>query len=166
MGKNSTNLLIGLLIIIVAGLVVFLVMNLGDNDEEAANDLDEAIEEIDDATNGAEGTRPGGTGDDSLDTDTSNINEVTLSMTDYEFSPDTFTASPGQTVRVILVGMQGVHDFRIDELGVNSALVQDGDQSFAEFTIPETATLGTVYDFYCSVDGHRQLGMEGTLSII
>ena len=52
------------------------------------------------------------------------------------------------------------HDFTIDELGVK--LLFDANETVdASFA----ATPGT-YTFYCSIPGHRESGMEGTLTVL
>jgi len=52
------------------------------------------------------------------------------------------------------------HDFYIDELGIETELVDPG----ASTTVTINAEPGT-YMYYCSVTGHRQGGMEGTLTV-
>jgi uncharacterized cupredoxin-like copper-binding protein len=52
------------------------------------------------------------------------------------------------------------HDFTIDELDVQLLL---GANESAEAMFE--ASPGT-YTFYCSVPGHREAGMEGTLTVL
>jgi nitrite reductase (NO-forming) len=52
------------------------------------------------------------------------------------------------------------HDFTIDELGVKVAL---GANETVEATFD--AKPG-IYTFYCSIPGHREAGMEGTLTVL
>jgi len=51
------------------------------------------------------------------------------------------------------------HDFVIDEPAVNSGMLQNGEQSTFTVNVPAGR-----YDFYCSVPGHRQAGMAGTVT--
>ena len=51
------------------------------------------------------------------------------------------------------------HDFTIDEANVKIATPATETAS-GSFTLPA----GT-YAFYCSVPGHREAGMEGTLTV-
>ena len=55
-----------------------------------------------------------------------------------------------------------MHDFVIDELNVKTPIVQTGETAVVEFVVPNTP--GT-FNYYCGVANHRQLGMEGTLTI-
>jgi nitrite reductase (NO-forming) len=52
------------------------------------------------------------------------------------------------------------HDFSIDELGVKFVV-----EANASVTETFTATPG-VYEFYCSVPGHKEAGMVGTLTVL
>lgn len=52
------------------------------------------------------------------------------------------------------------HNVTIDELGVQLGAAAGATQSVQLTDIPA----GT-YTFYCSVSGHRQAGMEGTLTV-
>jgi plastocyanin len=90
--------------------------------------------------------------------------DYTVSMSNFEFSPNQLTAAPGQTIRVLLVNVDGIHDFVIDELGVQTSELTQDQEEVVEITIPEDAA-GMTYEFYCSVGNHRDIGMVGTLTV-
>jgi nitrite reductase (NO-forming) len=76
------------------------------------------------------------------------------------FSPSDLEAHEGD-ITIALHNLDAFpHDFTIDELGVKVAVD-------ANATITETfsATPG-VYEFYCSIPGHREAGMVGTLTVL
>lgn len=75
----------------------------------------------------------------------------------------TLTAEPGQTVMITLVNGDGViHDLVIDEFHATSAEIsQPGDLTSITFTAGEAGE----YAYYCSIPGHRQAGMFGTLRV-
>ncbi len=85
---------------------------------------------------------------------------ATLKTTEFKFDPDTLTLSAGQA-EIVVDNSAGVveHDFTIDELDL---------EIYAAPTTTESATVeleaGT-YEFYCSIPGHREAGMEGTLTV-
>lgn len=56
------------------------------------------------------------------------------------------------------------HDFVIDEWELATDLLNGGDE--ATVTVPEDAEVGSEVVFYCSVPGHRESGMEGTLTVV
>lgn len=76
-----------------------------------------------------------------------------------DWSQTEITAAPGDTIQVVNAGFLE-HNFTVDELGI----AQDLTQEPVTITIPEDAAPGK-YEFYCSVPGHREQGMVGTLTI-
>ncbi len=73
-------------------------------------------------------------------------------------NPD-LVAGAGDTARVVLVNDDGIpHDFAIPELYVQTQLTADRDQS--TFVVFEAGESGS-YTYFCTVSGHRQMGMEG-----
>ena len=83
--------------------------------------------------------------------------DVVLTAANVAYEPGTLIAQPGQTVTVVNEDAM-FHDVVIDELGIEVG-VKPGET--ATFTIPEDGD-GT-FTFYCSVPGHREAGMEGSL---
>ncbi len=101
-----------------------------------------------------------------------------------EFQPDAFTVPAGENVTVSLTAGDTVeHDFTIEGIADVGAAAQDGhgeashdmppdglavvhaDAGQTErgtFTIDEAGT----YTVYCSVPGHRQSGMEASLTVL
>jgi nitrite reductase (NO-forming) len=73
------------------------------------------------------------------------------------------TADPGDTVEITLTNADNIlHDFVIDEFSVHSEQIQDLDsKATVTFTVGEAGE----YDYYCSLPGHRQAGMEGVLRV-
>lgn len=84
---------------------------------------------------------------------------LTVTGAEYMFAPTALTATPGRTtIRFTNKGAME-HDFSIKGLGVNLT-AQPGK------TVETTVTLtpGT-YKTYCSIAGHSQSGMHGTLAV-
>ncbi len=76
------------------------------------------------------------------------------------FTPPTIE-SPGPDVAVEITNLDAFdHDFTIDELDVK--LVMGPNETVEESF---QAAPGT-YTFYCSIPGHREAGMEGTLDVL
>lgn len=105
---------------------------------------------------GTTGTDDAGNGGDGAAT-------VSLMGTDaLEFSPTEVTAPAGEITVELECGEGVNHDFTVEGEG--------GDEPVAECAAGENGT-GTVsldagtYTFYCSVPGHREAGMEGTLTV-
>jgi nitrite reductase (NO-forming) len=73
------------------------------------------------------------------------------------------TANVGDTVRLTVVNGDPVaHDLTIDEFNVTTGeMVSDEQTVTLEFVV---STPGQ-FKYYCSVPGHRQIGMEGTITV-
>jgi plastocyanin len=69
---------------------------------------------------------------------------------------------PADTDVTITVVNKGIlqHNFVVDELQVESDLLNGGETTDVTFKAPA----GT-YEFYCSVPGHKEAGMVGTLTV-
>jgi uncharacterized cupredoxin-like copper-binding protein len=111
------------------------------------------------------------------------VTELTLEASDFKYSVTTLEATAGQPVRLTIVN-KGVleHDFTIVEIPLaDAAQSSGGDQDLGPLTEKpdlhlsvnpgETGVLEFTpstpgrYDFHCSVVGHLELGMEGTLIV-
>lgn len=86
---------------------------------------------------------------------------MSIEAQDIAFSETEITAKPGDTIEMTNTG-QLEHDFTVDELGIHEVTPSNGDT--VTITVPEDAKPGD-YEFYCSVPGHKQAGMVGTLTI-
>lgn len=78
----------------------------------------------------------------------------------FAWSTNQLTLQPGDTIQVTNVGV-AQHDFSVDEFGLKENL-PSGEPVM--ITIPADAQPGQ-YEFYCSVPGHAESGMVGTLTI-
>lgn len=77
----------------------------------------------------------------------------------YEWSQTEITVKPGDTIEAVNAGVSQ-HDFTVEELGISQELTAE----VVSITIPEDAAPGE-YEFICSVPGHAENGMVGTLII-
>lgn len=87
--------------------------------------------------------------------------EVTVEMIDIDFNPNEFTIPANTDVTVHLPNSGAtIHNFHIDELDVHSEDVPPGEET----TVTINAEPGD-YEYYCSIPGHREAGMVGTVHI-
>lgn len=84
-----------------------------------------------------------------------------VTSVDNDYDTDAIEAKPGDTITLTNDGF-AQHDLKIDDLGIGTDLVNNG-QSMT-ITIPADAAPGE-YEFYCSVPGHKEAGMVGTITI-
>jgi len=89
--------------------------------------------------------------------------DFTLNLKSFSFTPNALTMKAGETIKVKIESSGGIHDFVVDELGVNSGTVNTGDSKTFEITAP--ADSAGEYEFYCSVGNHRSQGMVGTIIV-
>ncbi len=90
------------------------------------------------------------------------VRKITIEGRAFAFSPSSITLKKGEKVQLTFVNSGGMHDFVIDELDVNSGVIQGGKSVVIEFTAPQVA--GT-FEYYCSVANHKQLGMSELLLV-
>lgn len=89
---------------------------------------------------------------------------ITLEAIDpFDWSMTEFEASPGQTIHVVNTGSLQ-HDFTVDDWGIQTDLLNGGEE--ADVAVPDDAEVGAEVVFYCSVPGHRESGMEGTITVV
>lgn len=86
---------------------------------------------------------------------------VKIVADDFKYDVKEIKVKKGEKLTVSVMNSKGFHDFVIDELAVNSGMLEVGNTM--ELEIP-TDKPGT-YEYYCSVGQHRQMGMKGTLII-
>lgn len=90
------------------------------------------------------------------------IKEITVSGTEYSFSPPSIIVSAGEKVKIIFRNEgRVIHDLVIKELNVGTRMIGSGQTDTVEFTAPTSGT----YTFICSVPGHTAAGMRGDLIV-
>lgn len=100
-----------------------------------------------------------------------------IEFADIKYSVTELTATAGQPLEIALTNA-GVleHDFTIDEIEgeatVDGKSAESGDWDVhvslpagGAATLVVTPTKAGTYEFYCSVLGHKEAGMKGTLTV-
>lgn len=85
---------------------------------------------------------------------------LSVDARDLSFSPRTLEAPAGAVSITLHNAGRIAHNLTIDELDLAIAASPGQTVSGEVVDVPP----GT-YTFYCSVSGHRQAGMEGTLTV-
>lgn len=100
----------------------------------------------------------GGNGDQTTTTEDQSEQKVPLTATEFSFDPSNVAVDAGQEITLVMTNAGVVeHDFAIDGMTFD-LVVQPGE------TAEDTATFAAgTYVFYCTIAGHREAGMEGTL---
>lgn len=85
---------------------------------------------------------------------------IEVAARSFEFDPDEITVTAGEDVAIVLTSEDLLHDFIIDELDAHvSSDVGETNEGGLRADEPGR------YTYYCSVAGHREAGMEGTLIV-
>ena len=85
---------------------------------------------------------------------------IIVQASNFEFSPDRLSVKAGEEVAFRLQSEDSAHDFAIDGLG-RVAEVGGGETTTARLRIDDPGT----YTYFCTVPGHRDGGMEGTIVV-
>jgi plastocyanin len=85
---------------------------------------------------------------------------IDVDATSYEYGPPEIDIRAGEDVAIVLSADDVEHDFVIDELDTHIS-AQPGETTEGGLRVDEPGR----YTFYCSVSGHREAGMEGTLVV-
>ena len=95
----------------------------------------------------------------------SSTQTVEVRATDMlKFEPATITVKRGTPVRLTLTSTGALeHDWVVDNLDGKKVQVHAGPKASA--TVEFTPTAAGSYEFYCSIPGHREAGMKGTLIV-
>lgn len=93
------------------------------------------------------------------------IVKITVRGDEFNFLPSSFKVARGSKVELTFENTGTVpHNYVVDKLKLKTKIIDGGKTDVVTFTAPSTA--GTVtYVSYCSVPGHREAGMEGTIVI-
>jgi cytochrome c oxidase subunit 2 len=86
--------------------------------------------------------------------------EIEVVASSFEFDPDELTVRAGEDVAIVLTSADILHDLTLDELDAHVS-ADAGETDAGGFRADDPGT----YAFYCSVEGHRAAGMEGTLTV-
>jgi plastocyanin len=86
--------------------------------------------------------------------------KIEVSASSFAFDPDEIEVEAGEDVAIVLTSTDILHDFTIDELDAHVA-VDAGETATGGLRADEPGS----YTFYCTVPGHREAGMEGTLLV-
>lgn len=78
----------------------------------------------------------------------------------YAFDPGAITVRAGEDVAIVLTASDIEHDFTVEELDAHVS-AEAGETAEGGLRVDEAGT----YTYYCSVEGHREAGMEGTLTV-
>ena len=93
------------------------------------------------------------------------ITKITVEGDEFSFSPANFTVKAGKTVELTFRNVGSApHNLIVDELGLATKTIGGGGTDIVAFLAPDSAG-SLMYTLYCSIPGHREAGMVGTITI-
>ncbi len=88
------------------------------------------------------------------------VQTVSVKAFSFGYSPATIKLVNGQRVTLELTSLDVAHTFTVDELGIDIK-VQGGETVSIEYTPKQVGE----FEFYCSVPGHKESGMVGSIIV-
>jgi plastocyanin len=88
--------------------------------------------------------------------------QITIEGNEFAYTPSTFTVNKGDMVELTFKNTgKYPHDLIIDELGVKTSTIQSGEQVVISFSPEKQGN----FEFACSLPGHADKGMIGTITV-
>lgn len=119
------------------------------------------MEEVKTSENSAISNLESSTMDESSDSAEASIKEFTVTGSNFKFDVPEIRVNEGDTVKITFKNASGHHDFVIDEFNVATAQTNGPSEETVTFVADKAGT----FEYYCSVIGHKQLGMRGNLIV-
>jgi plastocyanin len=132
----------------------------GDTDSDTSSPDGMSDSPMDGGMDGGSDSMGGGMGHDSSSPVAEGARRVDVEATSFEFDPDEITVTAGEDITIALTAQDILHDFTIDELDAHVS-ADKGETAEGGLRAEEPGR----YTYYCSVAGHREAGMEGTLIV-
>jgi uncharacterized cupredoxin-like copper-binding protein len=112
--------------------------------------------------------------------------EMIVDMTDFSYTPSSLTIPAGQPITLTVKNSGAIeHDFVVERINATTEIVEDngsnahhahgeqadydlhvsarpGEASVLQLTVSEPGT----YQVFCSVEGHKEAGMIGELTVV
>ena len=85
---------------------------------------------------------------------------IEVNATSFAFDPDEIEITAGEDVAIVLSSEDILHDFTVDGLDVHVA-ADRGETAEGGLRAEEPGE----YTYYCTIVGHREAGMAGTLIV-
>lgn len=90
------------------------------------------------------------------------VQKITVTGSEFAFSPSDITLKKGQPAQITFKnGGTLPHNLTIADLNVKTKTIQPGEQDTIQFTPEKTGQ----FSFMCTVPGHADKGMKGTLTV-
>ena len=89
------------------------------------------------------------------------VKEFNVNGKNFSFDPSQITVKKGDKVKITFKDEDGFHNLVISGYNVETKKINTGQEQTVEFIADKTGQ----FEYYCSVTGHREKGMKGTLTV-
>src|SRR5947208_10262606 len=89
------------------------------------------------------------------------VKEFTIQGSSFSFNPSAISVNVGDTVKITFVNQGGSHQLCVDGKSCTD-IIATGQSAVLQFVADHAGVL----NFYCGVDAHRDLGMQGTITVV
>ncbi|MEK7209209.1 MAG: cupredoxin domain-containing protein [Patescibacteria group bacterium] len=89
------------------------------------------------------------------------IRPFTITGSNFKFSPAEIKVKQGEIVKITFQNESGSHNWQLDEFKVATKILKAGEAEIVEFAADKKG----VFEYYCVVGEHRQMGMKGKLIV-
>lgn len=90
------------------------------------------------------------------------VKEISVSAKEFAYTPASINVNKGETVKITFTNDGTTsHNLSIEGLNVSTATIGPGQSDSITFT----PTASGSFKYFCSVDSHRSMGLEGTLVV-
>jgi len=87
--------------------------------------------------------------------------KVSVAGQNFSFSAKEIRVKQGDVVELTFSSTGGLHDWRVDEFGAKTKMLNSGESDTIKFIADKAGT----FEYYCNVGNHRELGMVGKLIV-
>jgi len=88
--------------------------------------------------------------------------EIIVTGSEYSYTPKNIQVEKGERIKLTFKNIGAIaHNLAITDLGISTKTIAKGDEDSIEFTASEAGT----FTFFCSIAGHKALGMEGEIEV-
>ena len=93
------------------------------------------------------------------------VTKITIEGDEFRFAPADISVTRGATVELTFKNIgRAPHNYIVTELGLATKTISGGKTDVVTFVVPNTP--GTIsYASFCSVPGHKEAGMVGTIEV-
>ncbi len=89
--------------------------------------------------------------------------DVTVTLSEYAFTPREITVRPGERIRFVLINAGRLdHEFESDEAGIEEVVVPPGATRRITWAAPRSPGQ---YRLVCDLPGHAERGMTGKIVV-